>query len=116
MDADLTIYGRYGTRSDRSEADDISLAGLRKAMAESLRIHTDRAAFTVSLSGKQIKPSRFKTPRDYPGIAARFQDVEGDKGITAKSCIHCHQIRDAERRLISLLRRAASRERALPLS
>jgi serine protease Do len=98
MDADLTIYGRYGTRSDRPEVEDISLEGLRKAMSEALRIHRNRAAFTASLSGKQIKPSRFKMPRDYPGIAARFQDVEGDAGITAKSCIHCHQIRDAERR------------------
>src|SRR5262249_55375577 len=32
-DADLTIYGRFGTRSDRREEEDISLRGLRKAMA-----------------------------------------------------------------------------------
>src|SRR5262249_48488675 len=38
-DAGLTIYGRFGTRSDRPEWQDISLEGLRKAMAEALRMH-----------------------------------------------------------------------------
>ena len=99
MDADLTIYGRYGTRSERPEVEEISLEGLRKAMALALRIHRNRAEYTAALSGKQVKPARFKTPREYPGIAARFQDVAGDAKITAKSCIHCHQVRDAERRL-----------------
>jgi serine protease Do len=99
MAPDLTIYGRFGTRSERPEAEDISLAGLRKAMAEALRIDRNRARFNVALEGKQSTPQRFKTPRDYPGIAARFQDAAVDAGITAKSCIHCHQIRDAERRL-----------------
>jgi hypothetical protein len=99
MDADLTIYGRFGTRSDRPEVEDISLEGLRKAMAEALRIHRNRAAFSAALAGKQARPQAFKTPKDYPGIAARFQDAVFEGEITAKSCIHCHQIRDAERRL-----------------
>ncbi len=98
-DADLLIYGRYGTRSERPEAQDISLGGLRKAMAEALRMHRNRAEFAASLSGKQAKPARFKTPREYPGILAGFQTVSGDAEITAKSCIHCHQVRNAERRL-----------------
>jgi serine protease Do len=99
MDSDLTTYGRFGTRSERPEIEDISLEGLRKAMAEALRIHRNRGAFTTALEGKQAKPPRFKTPRDYPGISARFQNTAVDAGISAKSCIHCHQIRDAERRL-----------------
>ena len=33
MNPDLTIYGRFGTRSERPEYEDISLEGLRKAMA-----------------------------------------------------------------------------------
>jgi serine protease Do len=99
MDADLLIYGRFGTRSERPEVEDISLEGLRKAMREALRIHRNRADFTAALTGKQAKPARFKMPREYPAIAARFQDVGGDAEVTAKSCIHCHQVRDAERRL-----------------
>jgi hypothetical protein len=99
MGSDLTIYGRFGTRSERPEVEDISLEGLRKAMAEALRIHRDRAAWITALAGKQAKPSQFATSKDYPGIAASFQGAAVDAGITAKSCIHCHQIRDAERRL-----------------
>ena len=95
MDSDLTIYGRFGARSERPEVEDISLEGLRKAMAEALRIHRHRGAFMKALQGKQAKPSKFKTAKDYPGIAARFQVAGADAAITAKSCIHCHQIRDA---------------------
>jgi serine protease Do len=88
MGSDLTIYGRFGTRSERPEIDDISLEGLRKAMAEALRIHRNRGAFTAALEGKQAKPPRFKTPREYPGIAARFQNAAVDAEITAKSVIY----------------------------
>src|SRR5262249_19168649 len=58
VDADLTIYGRFGTRSQRPEEQDISLRGLRKAMAGALRLHGDAAAVKPSLAGKQVKPSR----------------------------------------------------------
>ena len=34
MNPDLTLYGRFGTRSEPPEHEDISLEGLRKAMAE----------------------------------------------------------------------------------
>ena len=98
MDADLTTYGRFGTRSERAEVEDISLEGLKKAMVESLRIHRNRGALATALLGKQPKAPRFKSPRDYPGIAARFQDTAEGAGISARSCIHCHQVRDAERR------------------
>jgi len=40
MNPDLTIYARFGTRSERDEARDISLKGLRKAMEAALRIST----------------------------------------------------------------------------
>jgi hypothetical protein len=99
MNADLTIYGRFGTRSSRPEEQDISLVGLRKAMAEALRIHRNLPNLRQSLMGKQVKPSRFKTPRDYPSLSDRYQPELDYGGNVAKSCIHCHQIRDAERRL-----------------
>ena len=104
MNPDMTIYGRYGTRSDRPERQDISLEGLRKAMAEALRMHHDETPIRPLLAGKQVKPSRFKTPRDYPSLASRYQPELDYAGKVAQSCIHCHQIRDAERRLVSLER------------
>ena len=43
---------------------DISLPGLRKAMAEALKIHAGREAMKPLIAGKQAKPSSFATPRD----------------------------------------------------
>jgi hypothetical protein len=99
MNPDLTIYGRFGTRSQRPEGEDISLKGLRKAMAEALRIHRNLPTIKQSLAGKQVKPSRFRTPRDYPILSERYRPELDYAGNVARSCIHCHQIRDAERRL-----------------
>jgi hypothetical protein len=100
LDADLTIYGRFGTRSDRPEEQDLSLEGLRQAMAEALRMHRNAAAVKPSLAGKQVKWSRFPTPRDYPELSGRYRAELDYAGSVARSCIHCHQIRDAQRRLI----------------
>jgi hypothetical protein len=99
MDADLTIYGRFGTRSDRPEEQDISLQGLRKAMAEALRLYRDGTGIKPSLAGKQVKPSRFRTPRDYSSLSGQYKAELDYAGSVARSCIHCHQIRDAERQL-----------------
>jgi hypothetical protein len=102
LDADLTIYGRFGTRSDRPEEQDLSLEGLRKAMAEALRMHRNGAAVKAALAGKQVKPSPYPTPRDYPTLSGRYQAELDYSGRVAQSCIHCHQIRDAERRIYRL--------------
>ncbi|WP_165069275.1 Trx7/PDZ domain-containing (seleno)protein [Paludisphaera rhizosphaerae] len=97
MAPDLTIYGRYGTRSKRPEYEDISLEGLRKAMEAALRLHKQGAAAKASLAGKQVKQERYKTPRDYPALSGRYGERIDYEGKTAQSCMHCHQIREAER-------------------
>lgn len=97
MNPDLTIYGRYGTRSDRPETDDISLAGLRKAMEAALRMHRDYEKVKPSLASKQVHQTRYKTPRDYPSLASKFGTSLDYEGQVAKSCMHCHQVREAER-------------------
>jgi hypothetical protein len=102
LDPDLTIYGRYGTRSNRPEEEDISLSGLRKSMLEALRLYRAGATVKSSLAGKQVKASRFTTPRDMPGLSGRYKAELDYEGTVVQSCIHCHQIRDAERRLYRL--------------
>jgi serine protease Do len=97
MDPDLMIYGRFGTRSNRPESEDLSLEGLRKSMIGALTMHRNLAAIKPSLAGKQVKPPRFKTPRDYPTLVGRYQPELDYAGRVALSCIHCHQIREAER-------------------
>jgi hypothetical protein len=97
MNPDLTIYGRYGTRSERPEFQDISLQGLRKAMAEGLRMHKAYAVVKPALAGKQSGPVRFKTPLEYPSLAGKYEAKINYSENTVRSCMHCHQIRDAER-------------------
>ena len=97
MNPDLTIYGRFGTRSERPEHEDISLEGLRKAMEAALRMHRDYEAVKPSLAGKQVRQARYKTPRDYPSLSGKYGETIDYEGKTAKSCMHCHQIREAER-------------------
>jgi hypothetical protein len=99
MNPDMTIYGRFATRSERDESEDISLEGLRKAMEAALRMHWDYEAVKPSLAGKQVQPSRYKTPRDYPSLSGKYQATLDYEGKVARSCIHCHQVREAERRV-----------------
>ena len=97
MNPDLTIYGRFGTRSERPEDEDISLEGLRKAMRAALRIHRDYGGVKPSLAGKQVKQSAYKVPKDYPSLSGKYGERLDYEGKVAKSCMHCHQIREAER-------------------
>src|SRR3954466_3816106 len=97
MNPDMTIYGRFGTRSERPEHEDISLQGLRKAMEEALRMHRDYEHIKPSLAGKQVRQARYKTPRDYPSLAGKYGTALDYEGKVAKSCMHCHQVREAER-------------------
>jgi serine protease Do len=98
MNPDLTIYGRFGTRSERLEAEDISLEGLRKAMEAALRMHRDDdEAVKRSLAGKQVRTTRYRTPRDYPGLAGKYGTGLNYEGQVARTCMHCHQVLEAER-------------------
>ena len=50
MNADKTIYGRYGSRSEMKDAaKDISIDGFRKALAAALEIHKNYPANKASL-------------------------------------------------------------------
>jgi serine protease Do len=93
LNADGTLYGRYGTRSDRTEwKDDVSVAGLARALEGALELHRNYPANRESLQGKQAKPSVFASPEKIPALEQRYTnklDLEGD---TVKSCIHCHMI------------------------
>ncbi|MGE3821213.1 MAG: thioredoxin family protein, partial [Isosphaeraceae bacterium] len=97
--ADLTVYGRYGTRSDRREEEDISLQGLREAMRGALQLHEHFDAIKDALKGKQVTPTEYKTPLDYPSAAGRFSASLDYENQVARSCMHCHQVREAERQV-----------------
>jgi hypothetical protein len=94
---DLTILGRFGTRSQRPEYEDISLHGLRKALEAALGLHASYDTHKTALAGKQVKPGAFKRPTDYPSLAGRYGPTLDYEGAVVKSCMHCHQIGEAQR-------------------
>ena len=99
MHADGTILGRYGSRSTRPDEAEklISLKGLSEALSGALTLHKNYPANRAVLAGKQSVPVKYKVPEDYPHLS-KFKPELDFKGAVAKSCVHCHQIRDAERR------------------
>jgi hypothetical protein len=66
-------------------------------MESALRMHRNYEVVKPSLEGKQVKASRFKSPRDYPSLSGKYGESLNYEGQVAKSCMHCHQIREAER-------------------
>lgn len=99
MNADKTLYGRYGTRSSQKEAErDISIEGFAKAMQKALELHKAYPANKASLAGKIAPFSEFKTPQDFPHLEGRFQPWLDFEGKVAASCIHCHMVGEANRR------------------
>lgn len=98
LNADRTIYGRFGTRSHRTEwLGDVSLPGLAKSLQGALDLHKEYPANRESLVGKTGGKPEVATPEQYPSLKEKYTDTLNYKGDVAKSCIHCHQIGEAQR-------------------
>ena len=98
MNADKTIYGRYGSRSSLEDASaDVSISGLAEAMSATLALHTNYPSNRQLLEGKQPVETEFKTPNDFPSLKGKFQEELDYQGAVTRSCMHCHQVRDAQR-------------------
>lgn len=99
MNADKTLYGRYGTRSSQQDAErDISIEGFAKALQGALELHRNYPNNAASLKNKTAPFSRFKIPQDYPQLEGKFQPWLDFGGKVAASCIHCHMVGEADRR------------------
>ncbi len=97
MNADKTIYARYGSRSGQGEDGQlISMEGLRETLQGVLKLHQDYPANTKLLAGKQPRPVKQQRPEEFAELK-RFKSENPDPGTVMKNCMHCHQIRDAER-------------------
>lgn len=98
LNADRTIYGRFGTRSHRTEwIGDVSLKGLAEALNGALTLHQNYPSNSAALRGKTGPDPLFFHPEDFPSMKEKFTSSLNYKGDVAKSCIHCHQIGDAVR-------------------
>ena len=100
LNSDGTIYGRFGTRSRRDKADEeMTLAGFRRIAGGCAALHREYPANRASLAGKQSRPVKFKHPEEYPSLQGKYLPDLDYAGNVAKSCIHCHQVREAEHQL-----------------
>lgn len=103
LNADRTIYGRYGTRDRRDASVLISLGGLRKSMQAALDLHRNYPANKKQLAGKSPATAKIATPELYPLLKPRFKSTL-NLSTVRKSCIHCHMVHEAQRSDLRLAR------------
>lgn len=98
LNADGTIYGRFGTRShQRESAQDVSVEGFAKALAGALQLHDEYPANKALLQGKRGPAAPFKAPEEFPSLRGKYGPKLDYEGQVVKSCIHCHQVGEAQR-------------------
>ena len=98
LNADGTIYGRFGTRSHRTDwHDDVSIEGLGKAMARALELHGGYPGNRASLAGKRGEALEVPSPEMFPNLKDKFTAKLNYEGEVVKSCIHCHQVGEAQK-------------------
>lgn len=114
MNAEQAIYGRYGTRSaNKDEFKDMSMEGFAEAMQAALELHRGYPGNEAQLAGKKGKKAEFPVPEKYPSLKQYGAKIDY-VGATAKSCIHCHQIRDAQREFARSQEKLLSEELLYP--
>lgn len=98
LNADGTIYGRFGTRSHRTSwVGDVSVQGLAKALQAGLDLHASYPTIKAALAGKRGPAPEFPTPEKFPTLEKKYGPALNYAGNVVQSCIHCHQIGDAQR-------------------
>lgn len=100
LNADKTIYGRYGTRSHATESEqDVTVAGFAEALAGALELHKGYPANKKSLAAKRGPEPEILVPEEFPSLAGKYGPKLDFTGQVVKSCIHCHQVGEAGRHL-----------------
>jgi len=98
MNADKTIYGRFGTRSHRTDwTSDVSIEGLTKALDAGLKLHANYPKNKAYFAGKHGDKPLYASPEKFPSLKDKYTDTLNYEGDVVKSCIHCHQIGDAQK-------------------
>ena len=98
LNADMTIYGRYGTRSHQTESkDDVSLEGFSKALSGALELHAQFPQLKAALAAKRGPTSDVKVPEQLTPLKGKYGAKLDYEGKVVQSCIHCHQVGEALR-------------------
>src|SRR6185436_17612370 len=73
LNADKTIYGRFGTRSHRTEwVGDVSLKGLAAALQGALALHADYPRNRDALASKRGPAPEVPSPEQYPSLKSKY--------------------------------------------
>lgn len=97
LNADGTVYGRYGTRisKDRKELVRHRLSSLQQSLNRTLEIHADYPRNKTALAEKRPQP-------DGPAFAEKLPAFEPfppeHNPRLVSNCIHCHTVGEAELR------------------
>jgi len=91
LNADRTIYGRYGSRDASGPTADrlLSLAAFQKAAERALELHAAYPSNKSPLAAKTGPQSIYATPREIPGLTDRPAEPS-----IRQQCIHCHMVKE----------------------
>ena len=99
MNADKTIYGRFGTRAEFQNATkDISIDGFKHALEAAIDLHNGYPANKDILAAKTGPKPIKKTPEAFPALLRYTSEVNLNERVEGQ-CIHCHQIGEAQREI-----------------
>jgi hypothetical protein len=93
MNADGTIYGRFGTRSIAGATAHISVKSLKNAMRRALDLHAAYPSNRALFVDKRGPDPRWSRVLDIPALRTRMGD-RGEDQPQRKGCIHCHHVYD----------------------
>lgn len=99
FNGDGTLYGRFGSWTHQTNAQDRAVDGFRRTLEGALKLHRGYPGNRSLLEGKQGSPVSYRTPVDLPTLAGKYRPELDWKGKVVPSCVHCHQIGDAYRTL-----------------
>ena len=94
INADGTVYARYGTQSAAGADAYNSVEGLKATMERVLELHANYPKNTKELHGKLGEKKPYKTAMEMPGLPGTAAKLKGQ--TTRRNCIHCHMLHDAE--------------------
>ncbi|MBR90873.1 MAG: signaling protein [Verrucomicrobiales bacterium] len=93
LNADGTVYARYGTQSSDGPDAYNSVDSLIKTMQRVLTLHANYPRNKAQLTGKRGAAKPYKTAMEMPGL----ENKANYRLLTQRNnCIHCHNIHDAE--------------------
>ena len=91
LNPDMTVYGRYGSRTASGKESDglLTTAGFRAAAERALALHKAYPGNKEALAAKTGKPGEYATPTEIPGLTEKPQ-----RSAVRHDCIHCHMVKE----------------------